>query len=102
MSSREIAELTGKGRPHVLREIRVMLDDLGDEPVLDHVREEKDARDYTPCIHRPKDLTMTLVAGYSTPLRFKIIRRWQTPGMCLRLGISWWGWAHADTMPRGV
>lgn len=23
-----------------------------------------------------KDLTITLVAGYSTPMRFKIIRRW--------------------------
>lgn len=76
MSTREIAELTGKEHKHVIRDTREMLDQLGDGPNLDHVREEKDARGYTACFHLPKDLTLTLVAGYSVPLRHKIVVRW--------------------------
>ncbi|QTD44213.1 Rha family transcriptional regulator [Ottowia testudinis] len=58
MSSREIAELTGKEHKHVMRDIRTMLTDLGDGPVLDHVSESKDARGYTAEIRLPKDLTI--------------------------------------------
>lgn len=75
MSSREIAELTGKLHAHVIRDIRTMLDALKDDPVLDHVREDKDARGYTENFHLNRELTETLVTGYSIPLRHKVIRR---------------------------
>ncbi|SOB76159.1 Phage regulatory protein Rha (Phage_pRha) [Marinobacter sp. LV10R510-11A] len=75
MSSREIAELTGKQHKHVIRDIKTMLDALGDGSDLDHVREERDRRDYTSCIHLNKELTETLVTGYSIPLRHKVIKR---------------------------
>ena len=77
MSSREIAELTGKDIAHVHRDIRSMLEQLGDDPELDHVREDKDARGYTACFHLTKNLSMTLVAGYNVKLRKAIIDRWQ-------------------------
>lgn len=77
MSSREIAELTGKDLSHVNRDIRAMLDGLGDDPELDHVREDKDARGYTTAFHLGRELTYTLLAGYSVPLRRRVIARWQ-------------------------
>lgn len=76
MSSREIAKLTGKDLAHVHRDIRSMLDQLVDDPELDHVREDKDARSYTACFHLTKSLSMTLVAGYNVRLRKAIIDRW--------------------------
>ena len=76
MSSREIAELTGKQHAHVIRDIRAMTDALEDDPNLDHVRETKDPRGYTAEISLPKDLTLTLVAGYNVKLRKRIIDRW--------------------------
>lgn len=75
MSSREIAELTGKQHKHVIRDIRSMLDALGGGPNLGHVREDRDGRGYTTCFHLDKELTETLVTGYSVPLRHKVIKR---------------------------
>lgn len=75
MSSREIANLTGKQHKHVLRDIRAMLDALGDGPDLGHVQEDRDGRGYTICFHLDKELTETLVTGYSVPLRHKVIKR---------------------------
>lgn len=76
MSSREIAELTGKEHKNVIRDIRTMLADLGDGSDLSHVQEAKDSRGYTTEISLPKDLTLTLVAGYNVKLRKRIIDRW--------------------------
>lgn len=75
MSSSEIADLTGKLHAHVIRDIRVMFKALSDDPVLDHVREDKDSRGYTENYHLNRELTETLVTGYSVPLRLKVIRR---------------------------
>lgn len=76
MSSREIAELIGKEISHVHRDIRAMLDALKDDPSLDHVREDKDARGYTTAYHLNRELTDTLLTGYSIPLRRKVVARW--------------------------
>ena len=76
MSSTEIAALCDKNHSHVIRDIRAMIDALGDDPDLVHVQESKDSRGYTSTISLPKDLTLTLVAGYSVKLRKRIIDRW--------------------------
>lgn len=77
MTSREIADLTGKDLSHVHRDITVMLEQIGDDPEMDDVKVDRDARGYTTAIHLPKNLTITLVAGYSAKLRKAIIDRWQ-------------------------
>lgn len=54
-----------------------MLDGLGDDADLRHVRETKDSRGYTSMIELPKDLTITLVSGYNVQMRHRIVTRWQ-------------------------
>ncbi|WP_299231678.1 Rha family transcriptional regulator [uncultured Halomonas sp.] len=76
MSSREIAELTGKRHHHVVRDVRAMIDALGDEPDLGHLREEKDARGYTSCFHLDRYYSEVLVTGYDVHRRAAVIRRW--------------------------
>lgn len=76
MTSSEIASLTGKQHKHVIRDIREMLDALAkDGPVLGHAREDKDARGYTTNFHLDRELTETLITGYSIPLRHRVICR---------------------------
>ncbi|MGL4756251.1 MAG: Rha family transcriptional regulator [Aeromonadaceae bacterium] len=77
MSSIEIADFASKEHKHVIRDIRTMISQLGDDPDLDHVSEEMDARGYTKQIHLPKSLSICLVAGYDAKYRMKIIRRWE-------------------------
>lgn len=77
MTSREIADLTGKELSHIHRDIRVMLDELKkDDPDLNHPREDKDSRGYTTCFYLSRELTETLLTGYSVSARLKVIRRW--------------------------
>ncbi|WP_022982013.1 Rha family transcriptional regulator [Ideonella sp. B508-1] len=77
MSSREIADLTGKLHAHVLRDIRSMLDDLGEA-------ESKFGSSYVdgtgrtlPLFNLPHRETMILVMGYSIPMRARVVDRWQ-------------------------
>ena len=78
MSSREIAELTGKQLSHIHRDIRNMLEDVpSDDPEKDHVRYDTDDRGYMTCVHLPRELSLTLVSGYSVPIRRAIVKRWQ-------------------------
>lgn len=77
MTSLEIAELTGKELAHVHRDIRAMLKELKkDDPELDHPREDKDSRGYTTCFHLNRELTDTLLTGYSATARIRVVRRW--------------------------
>lgn len=82
MSSLEIAELTGKEHKNVIRDIRVMLDELKDGSDLSHdmrpiITEQKDARGYTTQFNLHKRECLILISGYSILLRSKIIDRWQ-------------------------
>lgn len=77
MSSREIAKRTGKEHKNVLRDIRNMLDSL-DATRLSFERSYRDASGKSNTeYHLPKDLTLTLISGYSVPLRHAIVTRWQ-------------------------
>lgn len=76
MSSREIADLCEKRHDHVMRDIKKMLDDLGeDAPRFGGVYAGGNGEE-RPCFSLPKDLTLTLVAGYNVVLRKRIIDRW--------------------------
>jgi phage regulator Rha-like protein len=76
MSSLEIAELTGKRHAHVVRDISNMLDELG-QPKIGFSSTYRSLQGKTlTCYYLPKDLTLTLITGYSIPLRHKINQRW--------------------------
>lgn len=77
MSSREIAKLTGKQHKHVLEDCRKMFDAL-------HFQSAKFSADYKDERGRTyqefwldQDLTLTLMTGYSIPLRHKVAKRWR-------------------------
>lgn len=87
MSSREIAELTGKKHNNVTRDLRRVLDALSksDQIKSDPMSFEPEtyATTYLDSYQRsqieyllPKDLTLTLVSGYNAALRHSIIQRW--------------------------
>lgn len=76
MSSREIAELTGKRHAHVIRDIEKMLADVGiDEPKFGSVYTDAKG-EQRKCYNLPKNLTINLIAGYRADMRLKIIDRW--------------------------
>lgn len=75
MSSREIAKLTGKRHDHVMRDIRNMLNELKiTDPSFGGSYLDGSGR-LLPCFNLDRELTETLVTGYSIPLRHKVIRR---------------------------
>lgn len=77
MSSREISELTGKRHDHVVRDIEKMITDVGEglPNFGDTYKNEQNGQEYR-CYNLPRDLTYTLIAGYRSDLRLKIVRRW--------------------------
>lgn len=77
MSSREIAELTGKRHDNVMADIRKMLDELGIlTPDFSGVYKDQQLIE-RPCFNLPKRETLILVSGYNIAMRAKIIDRWQ-------------------------
>jgi phage antirepressor YoqD-like protein len=84
MSSREIAELTGKEHRNVMRDIRTMLVELyGEDRMLtfeqtvERPNPSGGAPIRSPVFMLPKRESLILVSGYSVPLRAKIIDRWE-------------------------
>ena len=77
MSSREIAELTGKRHDQVLVDIRKLLQSLEiDAPEFSGAYVDSRGNSQ-PCFNLPKRETFILMTGYSIPARAKVIDRWQ-------------------------
>lgn len=80
MSSREIAELTGKEHRNVMRDARAMLVELHGEGGLlsfEHTWVNPGNGQAYPVFVLPKRESLILVSGYSTSMRAAIIDRWQ-------------------------
>ena len=77
MSTREIAELTGKRHDNVLADFRDMCEalELGLLSFQDTYIHPQNGQTYIQ-YSLPKDLTTTLVSGYSIPMRHAIVKRW--------------------------
>ena len=77
MSSLEIAERTGKNHHDVLRDISNMFQGVGEDAsnfagiYRDSMNRNK------PCYHLPEIYVLTLITGYSIPLRKAVIERWR-------------------------
>ncbi|MGX7346306.1 Rha family transcriptional regulator [Acetobacter pasteurianus] len=77
MSSREIAQLTGKRHDNVVRDIEKMLTNVGVGLLKfeDTYINPQNGQEYR-CYKLPQDLTYNLVLGYRDDLRLKVVRRW--------------------------
>jgi phage antirepressor YoqD-like protein len=79
MSSLEIHELTGKRHDHVMRDIRKMLGQLDvAAPQIwgtAFIAGPNGSRREIEIANLPRDLTETLITGYSTPLRHAVVVR---------------------------
>lgn len=78
MSSRDIAELTGKDHFHVMRDLRAMHGQLGDlfggsiHPWI-HPQNGQTYDEYL----LDKETSLTLLLGYDPVARMKVVKRWQ-------------------------
>ncbi|MDF7631466.1 Rha family transcriptional regulator [Erwiniaceae bacterium L1_55_4] len=77
MSSREIAALTGKQHKHVLDDCRKLFEALNLQSA-DFSADYQDDKGRTYQEYwLDQDLTLTLMTGYSIPLRHKVAKRWR-------------------------
>jgi phage antirepressor YoqD-like protein len=77
MSSREIAELTGKLHKNVKRDIATMLADLKKDALsFERIYLDAQNRNQTEYL-LDREHTDCLLTGYSAELRMKVIRRWR-------------------------
>ena len=76
MSTREIAELTGKAHTNVIRDFREVCEALEiDQLSFESMYPDSYGRGQIQ-YSLPKDMALILVSGYSIPMRAKIIKRW--------------------------
>lgn len=78
MTSREIAELVGKEHKNVLRDVRVLKDQLGDlfggsAQTWAHPQNGQSYEEFA----LDKDTCLTLLLGYDAVARMKVVKRWQ-------------------------
>jgi phage antirepressor YoqD-like protein len=81
MSTREVAEITGKNHAHVMRDVREMTEVLTNSSVNWCVESTTyiggDGRPY-PMYNMDKETTICLLTGYDAGARMKVIQRWQS------------------------
>lgn len=80
MSSREIAELTGKRHADVMRDIRVMREELQNANlrfVCESSTYQGENDQPYPQYELDKDTSLTLLLGYDVAARMRVVRRWQ-------------------------
>ena len=77
MTTREIAEVTGKRHDHVKRDVDVMFKELElDAPKFGVIYLDSRNRQQIEYV-LDEELTLTLVTGYSIKLRNAVIKRWK-------------------------
>ena len=76
MSSREIADLTGKRHDNVMIDIRNMLGELGTHAPEFSGTYRSDRGNTDECFNLPYRETTILLTGYSVPMRAKVVDRW--------------------------
>lgn len=76
MSSREIAELTGKRHDAVMRDIRTMLDTIGEGHHKFEGAYEDAQGKQRPCFNLDRYHTEVLITGYDVKRRAAVIKRW--------------------------
>ena len=77
MTTREIAELTGKQHKHVLDDTRNMLEELKIDSAAFSAQYKDSTGRSLPMFALPKRECILLVSGYNLLMRAKIIDRWQ-------------------------
>lgn len=75
MSTREIAELCEKEHKNVMRDAETMLEELGVDGAQFLASFKTSQGNTYACYHFDKELTLTLISGYSIALRHKIVKR---------------------------
>lgn len=77
MTSRDIAELTGKRHDHVLRDIRNEIEALGDiaQPIFGESEYKDGNGQLRPCYTFGRDGAMQLALKYDAQTRFKVIQK---------------------------
>ena len=76
ISSLEIADACGKRHDHVMRDIKTMVAQLGeDAPKFGGIYTDPMNRE-KPCYYLPHNLMVTVVTGYDVVRRKKVIDRW--------------------------
>ena len=78
MSSREIAELTGKEHKHVMRDLRLLKTQIGAlfggyAQIWTHPQNGQEYEQFV----LDKETTLTLLLGYDAVARMKVVKRWQ-------------------------
>ncbi len=77
MSSREIAELTDKAHKNVLADIRNMFAELEIDSADYSAQYQDSTGRALPCFNLDRELTDTLLTGYSAKMRLAVVRRWR-------------------------
>jgi len=77
MSSVEIAELTRKMHKNVLADIRAMFAELEIDSAEFSAQYKDSTGRFLPCFKLDREMTDTLLTGYSAKMRLAVVRRWR-------------------------